>query len=108
MKLPIAHQQEPGVIRHLAPLVKIEGDGIRKLDARNQRRKLRRPHRQRTERAIDVKADLLFAAQFGNGAKIVDSAGVHRSRGRDHNEGFQSVRAVFANRLAQRRDVHAK
>ena len=77
--LPVAHQEIARVIGHLAPFVEIEGDGIRPLDAAEQRRQIRRHQGQRAIGRIDVEPDPLALGEIGNSGEIVHRTDIHRA-----------------------------
>ncbi len=63
MQFAVAHQQKTGVVGHLPPLVKIEGQGIGTLNARKLRRKIRGQHGQCAEGAVDVETNCFALRQ---------------------------------------------
>ena len=105
MLLPVANQQETGVVRHLPPFVKIERDRIRVLDACKARCKRRRKDPERAIGAVDMEPELFFPAQLAECDEIVDRADIDGAGGSDHEEGFQAGLAVGRDLPAQRRDI---
>ena len=49
-------------------------------------RKLRRKLRQRAERAVDVKPELLFARDLGKRVEVIDAAGTRAAGRRDDDK----------------------
>jgi hypothetical protein len=90
----IAHDEEAGIIGHLAPFVEIKRNRIRALKSRQPRREHRRENPERPEGAVDVKPDSLVAAQRAQRRQIVDGADVHRSGRTDDKERRQPAAAI--------------
>ena len=105
--LAVAHHQEAGVVGHLPPFVEIERDRIRVFDSGQPRRQLRRENAERAIGAVDVKPELLLAAQRAQRREIVDRADIHRAGRADHEERLQAGLAVQRDLRAQRGDVDA-
>jgi hypothetical protein len=94
MQHAVAHQNESGVVGHLAPLMKIEGQRVRALDALEPRRQIRSQNRQRAKRAIHVEPKPLAAADAGQGVQIVDRPGVDGA-GRAHHQERRKAGAAI-------------
>src|ERR1017187_4926027 len=76
MQPAVAHQNESGVIGHLAPLMKIECQRVRAFYALEPRRQIRSQNRQRAIRAVDVEPEPLARAEAGKGVEVGGGPGV--------------------------------
>ena len=94
MQHAVAHQNESGVIGRLAPLMKIESQRIRALDAFEPRRQIRSQNRQRAARAIDVEPEPFATADGGQSVEVVDGPGVDRA-GRSHHQERREAGAAI-------------
>ncbi len=103
----VANHQEAGVVRHLSPFVEIKRDRIGIFQSSQPRRQHRRENSERAIGAIDVKPELLLAAQRAQRLEIVDGADIHRSGRADHQKRFQAGVAILRDTRAQRRDIDA-
>ena len=77
VRIAVANQEEPGVVRHVPPFVEIERDRIRLFDPLQQRAKLRRERRQRPDRAIDMEPEAFARRHLRYALKRIDSPCVH-------------------------------
>ena len=75
MDLAPADQDAARVVLDVQPLVKVEGERIRPLDAGELRPQLRIEGRQRAEGAVDVQPQVLCGGEVGERGEIVDRAG---------------------------------
>ncbi len=96
MERAVAHQDEAGVVGHLAPFVKIEGQRIGVLDASKARREIRGEDRKRAVGTIDMQPKLLTPRQLGKAGQIVDRAAIDRAGGADDEERGEAGRAIAA------------
>ena len=94
MTLVIANQKKARVVRHLSPFVEIERDGIGVFQSGKPRRQRGRKNAERAIGAIDMKPELLLAAQRAQGREIVDGADVDRAGRADHEERLQADLAI--------------
>ena len=108
MALSVAYEDETGVVGNLAPLVKIEGDGIGALDAVEERGELGRQLREGAERAVDVEPELLAARELGEPRQVVDRADVDGAGGRGQEEGLAPGAAIGKDGRFERGDLDAE
>src|ERR1700686_5860073 len=102
MQHAVAHQNESSVIRHLAPLVKIESERVRALDSLEPRRQIRSQNRQRATRTVDVKPKPLATAQAGQGVQVINGSGADSSGGSYHQKRRQARASISFDRFFKR------
>jgi hypothetical protein len=90
----VAHEHAPRLDRQVAPLVQVEPQRVRPLDARHQRRQLGGQAGQRAERAVHVEPEAFARADVGQRREVVDGAGVDRARVAHHGERVAAGRTV--------------
>ncbi len=105
VRLAVAHDQEAGVVGHLAPLVEVEGDRVGLREAGQQRTQRGREHAQRAERAVDVEPESFAIGDPGQRGEVVDRADVHGSGGSGDEERGQAGRAILRDRGLERGQV---
>src|ERR1035441_2090269 len=76
MQRAIPDEDKSRVVRYLPPLMEIEGDGVRALDASQTKSNIRGQHPERAERAIDVKPNGFPPRDIGNGGQRIDRSGI--------------------------------
>ena len=101
-----AHQDVAGVIGHLAPFVKVEGDRVGALDAAQPRRNVARQHAQRATGTIDMEPEVLFPCQRGQCVEIVDGPDIDGAGRADDQKRLQAGRFVGLDGLHQLPQVH--
>lgn len=107
MKSAIAHQDESGIVGHLAPFVKIESQRMGALHPGEARGDFRREHAESAEGAIHVKPEMLGGREVGEGGEVVDRADIHGACGADEQEGHEPGGAVGSDGAAQCSEVNA-
>ena len=84
MRRFVADQHAPGLIGDVQPLVEVERQRVRPLDACQPRRQRRHQHRQPAKGRVDVEPQALRLAQLGQRLQVVDGTGVDGA-GRAHD-----------------------
>jgi hypothetical protein len=79
------------VKRGMKPFVKIEGEGIRALNAIDQMSVARGERDERTDAAVHMHPQPFIAAQVGNGMQWIDGAGVRGSGSGNDAGGFHPL-----------------
>src|SRR5262249_621962 len=101
-------EDEPRVVRHVQPLVRIGRPRVGTLDAAYEMAKLRRSGRPETERAVDVQPGSTSGDGVRNCVEIVESPGVHLAclRADDRRPLVESQRCdIHAALVVRRQDV---
>ncbi len=99
MQHSVAHQNESGIVGHLAPFMKIERERIGALDSFEPRRQIGRENRQRAEGPIDVEPEPLATANIGERIQIVNGSGIDRARGSDDQKRREARATVGFDRV---------
>ena len=76
----VPHQDEACVVRHLAPFVEIEGNGVGALDAGEPRSNFRSQHGESTIGAVDVQPNPFCVGDMRKPGEIVDRADIDGAR----------------------------
>ena len=106
MHFRVADEEKPGVVGHMQPFVKIEGDAVGPLEPLHQRLERGRQSRQGAKGAVDVEPDVFLARHVGQRVEIVDGSGVHRAGRADDHERRKSGRAVGGYGVNEVADPH--
>ena len=101
MQHAVAHQNESGVIGHLAPLMKIESQRVRALDALEPGRQIRSQNRQRAIGAVHVEPEPLALANAGQRVEVIDGPRVDGAGGSHHEERHEARAAIRVNGFLQ-------
>ena len=104
----VLDEDAAGVVRHLQPFVKIEGDAIRGSDAAERGAELRRQHGEPAEGGVDMEPQALTVAERRETFEIVDGAAVD-GPGRGHgDDGMKAADAVGGDHLREHRQRQAE
>src|ERR1700686_5176062 len=102
MQNTVSNQDKTRVVRNLPPLVEIEGDRVCTFDSSEARRNSRCEHRESAISAVHMKPKPLSLRNIGNIGKIIDGAGIHRTRRPGDKEWRKSETLIDCNCLFER------
>ena len=98
----VARHQAAGAVGQEEPLVRIERHGVGALDAGHGGATALGEQEEAAVGRVDVQPEPLGGGEVGEGAQVVDRAGVHRARGADHQERREAGGAIGGDRGPQR------
>ncbi len=87
LKREMARKDKGRIIRHVQPLVAIDGDRVGCFQAAQQMRACRVAGGEEAERPIDMQPRPIAFAEFGQRREIVKLAGIYLARAGNHDRG---------------------
>ena len=107
-RLAVAGQQAAGAVGEEQPLVRVEGDGVRALDAGERNAAARGQLEEAAVRRVDVQPELLLRRDRRDVVERIDRTCADGACTRDDEERSFATRPVANDLRAQRIDVHAQ
>ena len=98
----VSHQQATGIVLDMHPLMEVECERIRPLNALKTGPELLGEYRKRAERAVHMKPETFRLAKGGETLEVINSTGTNRARGSHHAEWPQIRLPVLLDGLSAR------
>ncbi len=102
VSLRIPHKRDTDFIGHVHPLVHVGCKRIRQFHPSHQMFRPRGESGKGSERSVHMKPKFFLPAEFGQRRKVVDGAGIHRSRITDDTCRTETFRPVLRDSGPQR------